>query len=74
VRGISLHGVIGRRIFETWNISTNLLEAKENRIQEKIFDVILNGGKDTVVPIGQYEPVDFEKRIKAHPKVLIKWE
>jgi threonine 3-dehydrogenase len=74
VRGISLHGVIGRRIFETWNISTNLLEAKENRIQEKIFDVILNGGEDTVVPIDQYEPVDFEKRIKAHPKVLIKWE
>jgi threonine 3-dehydrogenase len=72
-RGISLYGVIGRRIFETWNISTNLLEAKENRIQEKIFDVILNGGKDTVIPIENYDPADFEKRITEHPKVLIKW-
>ncbi len=73
VRGVSLHGVIGRRIFETWNISTNLLEAKENQIQQKIYDVILNGGKDTVVSIDDYEPGDFEKRIMAHPKVLIKW-
>jgi threonine 3-dehydrogenase len=73
VRGVSLHGVIGRRIFETWNISTNLLEAKENQIQDKIFNVILNGGKDTVVSIDDYEPEDFERRIMAHPKVLIKW-
>ncbi len=72
-RGITLHGVIGRRVFETWNISTNLLEASENRIQEKIFDVILNGGKDTILPIESYDPDDFEKRITEHPKVLIKW-
>jgi threonine 3-dehydrogenase len=72
-RGVSLHGVIGRRVFETWNISTNLLEARENRIQERIFDVILNGGKDTVLPIDSYDPDDFEKRITEHPKVLIKW-
>jgi threonine 3-dehydrogenase len=71
--GLSLHGVIGRRVFETWNISTNLLEARENRIQEKIFDVILNGGKDTVLDIENYDPDDFEKRITEHPKVLIKW-
>jgi threonine 3-dehydrogenase len=71
--GISLHGVIGRRVFETWSILTNLLEARENRIAEGIFDVILNGGKETVVHIGDYDPVDFEKRITEHPKVLIKW-
>ena len=72
-RGISLHGVIGRRVFETWNISTNLLEARENRIQEKIFDVILNGGKETVVNIEDYDPADFERRITDHTKVIIKW-
>ena len=71
--GISLHGVIGRRVFETWSISTSLLEAKENRIQDRIFDVILNGGKDTVIPIEDYDPADFEKRITEHPKVIIKW-
>ncbi|UCG52748.1 MAG: alcohol dehydrogenase catalytic domain-containing protein [Candidatus Latescibacterota bacterium] len=73
VQGITIHSVIGRRIFETWNISTNLLEATENRIQEKIFDVILNQGKDTVVHINDYDPEDFEKRITTHPKVLIEW-
>jgi len=72
-RGISLHGVIGRRIFETWNVSTGLLEAKENGIQDRIYDVILNRGGDTVVSIDDYDPGDFEKRITAHPKVLIKW-
>jgi threonine 3-dehydrogenase len=72
-RGISLHGVIGRRVFETWYISTNLLEAKENRIQEKIFDVILDGGKETVVNIEDYDPADFEQRIGNYPKVVVKW-
>jgi threonine 3-dehydrogenase len=73
VRGISIHGVIGRRVFETWNISTNLLEARENQIQNKIYEVILNGGKDTIIDIDDYEPGDFEKRITEHPKVLVKW-
>ncbi len=72
-RGISIHGVIGRRIFETWNISTSLLEARENQIQNKIYDVILNGGKGTIVDIDDFDPEDFEKRITEHPKVLVKW-
>lgn len=73
-KGITLHGVIGRRIFATWKISKRLLEAKENGIQDKIYDVILNGGEGTVVPIDEYDPVEFEKRITAHTKVLIRWE
>jgi hypothetical protein len=35
--------------------------------------VILNEGKDTVIPIEKYDPDDFEKRITTHPKVIIKW-
>ena len=73
-RGVSLHGVIGRRLFQTWSMLTSLLEAKENRIQEKIYSVILNGGKDTIVRIEDYDAEDFERRITAHPKVLIQWE
>ena len=60
-RGISLHGVIGRRLFQTWSMLTNLLEAKENRIQEQIYDVILNGGKDTIVRIDDYDVGGFRK-------------
>ncbi len=73
VRGITMSSVIGRRIFETWNISTNLLEAKENKIQDRIFDVILNGGKDTIIHIDDYDPDDFERRMMAHPKLIVKW-
>ncbi len=72
-RGISLRSVIGRRIFETWVVATKLLEARENQIQEKIFDLILDEGRDTIVHIDDYDPEDFERRITAHPKVLIKW-
>lgn len=73
VRGIDLHSVIGRRIFQTWDLTKNLLESKENRIQERIFNVILNKGRDTVVHIDDYDPAEFEKKILAHPKVLLKW-
>jgi threonine 3-dehydrogenase len=72
-RGISLHGVIGRRLFQTWSMLTNLLEAKENKIQEQIYTVILNGGRDTIVRIDDYDVEDFERRINTHPKVLIQW-
>ncbi|UCH84605.1 MAG: alcohol dehydrogenase catalytic domain-containing protein [Candidatus Latescibacterota bacterium] len=73
VAGVTMYSVIGRRIFETWNISTNLLEARENQIQDRIFDVILDKGKDTVIPITDFDPDDFERRFDAHPKVIIKW-
>jgi threonine 3-dehydrogenase len=73
VRGVSLHSVIGRRIFETWEMTRKLLESKENKIHDKLLNVILNHGKDTVVHIDDYDVEDFEKRIVTHPKVLIKW-
>ncbi|MFQ5511668.1 MAG: zinc-binding dehydrogenase [Candidatus Krumholzibacteriia bacterium] len=73
VRGVSLHSVIGRRIFETWEISRDLLEARDNQIQDKIHDVILGKGDGTVVNIEDYDVDDFERRILSHPKVLIQW-
>lgn len=73
VRGVSLHSVIGRRIFATWEMTRKLLESKDNHIHDRIVEVILNRGKDTVVHIDDYATGDFEKRIMAHPKVLIQW-
>ena len=73
VRGVSLHSVIGRHIFETWDMTTNLLESEHNRVQQKIYDVILNKGKDTIVDIDDYDMNDFEERILTHPKLIIKW-
>jgi threonine 3-dehydrogenase len=73
VRGTTLHNVIGRRLFETWEITKNLLEAKENGIQDKIWNVMLNRGKDTITDIGDFVPEQFEKKIGTHPKLLIRW-
>ncbi len=72
LNGITLHSVIGRRIFETWYITKGLLESTTNGIQEKIHEVILAGGEETVVPIASFDPDSFEKKISSHPKVLLK--
>ena len=73
VNGIKMHSVIGRRIFETWHITRNLLEDRTNGIQDKISDVILGGGDDAVVHIEDFTPESFEKTLAAWPKPLIQF-
>ena len=73
VDGISLHAVVGRRIFETWHITRNLLESRSPNIHDGIWDVILQRGNDTVVPFDAWEPSAFEEKIQRHPKVLIRF-
>lgn len=73
VKGITIKNVIGRQIFETWEVTRNLLESKENKIQEKIWDVMLRRGKGTIQDIKSFEPAEFEKKILKHPKMLFKW-
>ena len=71
--GIQLHGVVGRRIFATWEITRKLMEDKSNGIQDAMWNVILGAGNDTVVDIRTWEFDDFERRIAAHPKLVIKF-
>ena len=71
--GISLSSLFGRQIFRTWCTTKSLMESKYNGIQQKVYEVILNKGDDTVVNIGDYDQDDFERRITAHPKIIIKW-
>jgi threonine 3-dehydrogenase len=73
VNGITLHSVIGRRIFETWYIARNLLEDRTNGIQDRIADVILGGGDEAVVHIEDFTPESFEKALAAWPKPLIQF-
>jgi threonine 3-dehydrogenase len=73
VNGIKLHSVIGRRIFETWYITRNLLEDRTNGIQDRIADVILGGGDQAVVHIEDFTLDGFEKTLAAWPKPLIKF-
>src|SRR5262249_21135661 len=70
VDGISLHSVVGRRIFETWHITRNLLESREPNIHDLIYDVILNRGQGTAVDFRRFEPGRFKERITEFPKAL----
>ena len=73
VYGLTLHAVIGRRVWDTWETTRKLLEDPSNRIQEKMFTVILNEGRDTIMPIGTYTKEDFEKKMSEHPKFLLQF-
>ena len=43
--GKTLHGVVGRKVFQTWYIVRNLLMSTKHPLQEKIYEVILNKGE-----------------------------
>lgn len=74
VRGLTLHAIIGRQIFETWQISQRVLSQSSNGIQDKVWDVILNGGKDTLVNFKEFDPATFEKMMNAKPKLVFSME
>ncbi len=73
MNGLQLHGVVGRQIFATWELTRNLFENTHNGIQEAIWDVILNRGEGTLVDIEDWERGSFEEMIRNNPKVVIKF-
>jgi threonine 3-dehydrogenase len=73
VNGITLHGVVGRRIFETWEITRRLLEAREPDVQGLIWDVILNRGEGTIIDFETFDREHFEAALNAHTKVVLKF-
>lgn len=73
VRGVTLHSVIGRQIWKTWYTTKTLLEDTSNKIQEKLWTLMMREGSDTIVPFASYDPVQFEKQLVAHPKIIIRF-
>lgn len=73
VDGITLHAIIGRRLFETWELSQKLLEEHPEKIQNKIFDVILDGGRETVFDFSSYSIEAMEEALNTQTKVLVKF-
>ncbi len=72
VRGLTLHCIIGREIFRTWQIAQRMLSDKTNGIQEKIWRVILKEGKGTILDFASFTPESFEKSMNENPKILFK--
>ena len=73
VKGVTLHGVIGRQIFQTWQTSQRILSDKTNGIQDKIWHIILKEGNGTVIPLESYAKESFEQKMVQHPKILIQF-
>jgi threonine 3-dehydrogenase len=73
VDGISLHSVIGRRIFETWHITRHLLESRDPNIHDLIWEVMLNRGEGTMFDFRDYDAASFQKAISTYPKVVIRY-
>lgn len=73
MNGLQLHAVVGRRIFQTWEMTRALLENQQAGIQQSVWEVILNEGQGTLVDIDDWERDRFETMIRANPKVLIRF-
>lgn len=71
VRGITVHAVIGRELPKTWKITQNLFADPKNKIQENIWNIILNQGKGTILPMAKFTKNGFEQMMSEHPKILI---
>ncbi|MBI3232340.1 MAG: alcohol dehydrogenase catalytic domain-containing protein [Candidatus Doudnabacteria bacterium] len=73
VRGFTLHAVIGRQLWKTWETTRALMENASNGVQEKLFNVILDRGHETILPIKEYTKDRFEEMMQKHPKFLIQF-
>jgi threonine 3-dehydrogenase len=73
VNGLTLHGVVGRRIFETWEITRKLLEGPNSDVQRLVWDVILNHGEGTVIDFNTFDRESFERSLAEHTKVVLKF-
>jgi threonine 3-dehydrogenase len=73
MKGITMHCVAGRQIWETWETTRRLMEDVSNGVQEKLFNVILDRGNGTILPIQEYNKEKFEEMMAKHPKFLIQF-
>lgn len=73
VHGFTFHSVIGRQLWQTWETTRSLFENPSNGIQAKLFNIILNQGSGTILPIIEYTKEKFEEMMAKHPKLLIQF-
>lgn len=73
VHGFTVHAVIGRQLWKTWDTTKALMENTKNGVQESLFNTILNRGKGTILPISEYSKAKFEDMIQKHPKFLLQF-
>jgi len=73
MHGQTLHGIVGRKVFQTWYTMSNLLKSKSHELQDKIYEVILNRGQGTLVSFDKFDRDAFDRVIRQHPKVILRY-
>lgn len=74
VAGLTLHCIIGREVFNTWQISQRVLSQRSNGIQDKVWDIIMKGGDGTMVNLSEFDHETFEQKMNEHPKLIFNME
>lgn len=72
VRGLTIHNIIGREIFRTWQVAQRVLNDKTNGVQDAIWKTILKEGRGTILDFKSFTPESFEKAMDEHPKIVFK--
>lgn len=72
VRGLTIHNIIGREIFRTWQIAQRMLHDKQNGIQDALWKTVLKDGKGTVLDFKSFTPESFEEAMTKNPKIIFK--
>ncbi len=72
-KGFTIHGVIGRQIFETWETANAVLADQSNGVAENIWKIIMKEGKGTMLPFAEYSKERFEEMMNKNPKIVIKF-
>ena len=72
MNGLNLHGIVGRRLFQTWATTKSLLEDDTNGIQDAIWDVILNRGDGSLVDLDQWTKDGFQTVLDRFTKPVIR--
>ncbi len=70
VKGFTLHNIIGRQIFKTWQIAQRVLSDKSNGLQELLWKHVLKEGKETIIKFSEYTPELMEERMQKYPKLI----
>ncbi|MFA4872892.1 MAG: alcohol dehydrogenase catalytic domain-containing protein [Patescibacteria group bacterium] len=70
MKGITIHNIIGRQIFNTWHTMHRLLSDVSNGLQDDIWNIILRGGNGTVIPLSAFTPELLEQKMAEHPKLI----
>lgn len=72
VRGLTIHNIIGRQIFRTWQIAQRVLQDKSNGVQDAIWKTILKEGTGTILDFKSFTPESFEKSMNENPKIIFR--